>query len=70
VLAIDRNGVVVRDSGPINGLNPGGGSFGPDGRYYVGLRSARSLLGQSGHSSAQPSRPPSVDSPRSVRLSE
>ena len=27
VLAIDRNGVVVRDSGPINGLNPGGGFY-------------------------------------------
>jgi DNA-binding beta-propeller fold protein YncE len=44
VLAIDRNGVVVRDSGPINGLNPGGGNFGPDGRYYVGLRSARTIM--------------------------
>jgi DNA-binding beta-propeller fold protein YncE len=44
VLAIDRNGVVVRDSGPINGLNPGGGNFGPDGRYYVGSRSARTIM--------------------------
>jgi hypothetical protein len=44
VLAIDRNGVVVRDSGPINGLNPGGGNFGPDGRYYVGLRSAHTIM--------------------------
>jgi len=44
VLAIDRVGVVVRDSGPIDGLNPGGGNFGPDGRYYVGLRSARTIM--------------------------
>ncbi len=32
VLALDPNGRVVRDSGPIEGLNPGGGNFGPDGR--------------------------------------
>ena len=38
VLALDPNGNVVRDSGPIEGLNPGGGNFGPDGRYYVGLK--------------------------------
>jgi hypothetical protein len=44
VLAIDRNGMVVRDSGPINWLNPGGGNFEPDGRYYVGLRSARTIM--------------------------
>lgn len=44
VPAIDRDGVVVRDSGPIDGLNPGGGNFGPDGRYYVGLRSARTIM--------------------------
>lgn len=44
VLALDRDGRVVRDTGPIAGLNPGGGSFGPDGRYYVGLRSARTIL--------------------------
>ena len=45
VLALDRYGKVVRDTGPIPGLNPGGGNFGPDGRYYVGLRSARSIMG-------------------------
>jgi hypothetical protein len=28
VLALDPNGSVVRDSGPIEGLNPGGGNFG------------------------------------------
>jgi hypothetical protein len=44
VLALDRNGKVVRDTGPIGGLNPGGGNFGPDGRYYVGLRSARTIM--------------------------
>jgi sugar lactone lactonase YvrE len=44
VLAFDRQGRVVRDTGPIAGLNPGGGNFGPDGRYYVGLRGARSIM--------------------------
>jgi len=28
----------------MEGLNPGGGAFGPDGRYYVGLRSARTII--------------------------
>ena len=32
VLALDREGRVVRDTGPIQGLNPGGGIFGSDGR--------------------------------------
>src|SRR6202047_900503 len=36
ILALDATGRVVRDTGPIEGLNPGGGNFGPDGRYYVG----------------------------------
>ena len=44
VLALDAAGKVVRDTGVIAGLNPGGGTFGPDGRYYVGLRSARTIL--------------------------
>jgi DNA-binding beta-propeller fold protein YncE len=43
VLALQTGGTVVRDTGPIEGLNPGGGNFGPDGRYYVGLRSARTV---------------------------
>jgi len=43
VLALDAGGTVVRDTGPIEGLNPGGGNFGPDGRYYVGLRTARTV---------------------------
>jgi DNA-binding beta-propeller fold protein YncE len=44
VLALGPDGTVVRDTGPIAGLNPGGGIFGPDGRYYVGLRSARTIM--------------------------
>ena len=44
VLALDPNATIVRDTGPIAGLNPGGGIFGPDGRYYVGLRSARTIM--------------------------
>ena len=44
VLALGPNGTIVRDTGPIPGLNPGGGIFGPDGRYYVGLRSARTVM--------------------------
>jgi hypothetical protein len=43
-LAVDVSGKVVRDTGPIHGLNPGGGNFGPDGRYYVGLRNARGVM--------------------------
>src|SRR6201988_3184642 len=44
VLAISSDGSVVRDTGRIEGLNPGGGNFGPDGRYFVGLRSARTVI--------------------------
>ena len=44
VLALDAAGKVVRDTGVIDGLNPGGATFGPDGRYYVTLRSARTIL--------------------------
>ena len=44
ILALDPNGTIVRDTGPITGLNAGGGIFGPDGRYYVGLRSARTIM--------------------------
>ena len=43
ILALDRKGVVVRDSGHMAGLDPGGGIFAPDGRYHVGLRSARTI---------------------------
>src|SRR5580704_13187801 len=34
VLALDTAGKIVRDTGVIAGLNPGGGTFGPDGRHY------------------------------------
>lgn len=44
ILALDHNGHVVRASDSIAGLNPGGGNFGPDGRYYVGLRSKRTIM--------------------------
>jgi DNA-binding beta-propeller fold protein YncE len=44
ILALDRNGVVVRASRAVEGLNPGGGNFGPDGRYYVGLRGERTIM--------------------------
>src|ERR1700676_5405064 len=44
VLALGADGKVVRDTGPVEGLNPGGGNFGPDGRYYVGSRSARTIM--------------------------
>jgi DNA-binding beta-propeller fold protein YncE len=44
ILALDRNGVVVRASRTVDGLNPGGGNFGPDGRYYVGLRDQRTIM--------------------------
>ena len=44
VLALDPEGEVIRDTGPIEGLNPGGGNFGPDGRYYVGLRNLRTIV--------------------------
>ena len=44
VLALDPMGKVVRDTGVIAGLNPRRRDFGPDGRYYVGLRDARTIL--------------------------
>lgn len=44
ILALDATGKVVRDTGVIAGLNPGGGTFGPDGQVYAGLRSARTIL--------------------------
>src|SRR5580693_6339972 len=44
VLALDRHARVVRDTGSTQQLNPGGGTFGPDGRYYIGLRSARTIM--------------------------
>ncbi len=44
VLALGPDGRVVRDSGPIEGLNPGGGVLGPDGRHYAGLRSLLTIM--------------------------
>lgn len=44
VLAISSEGHVVRDTGRIEGLNPGGGTFGPDDQYYVGLRGTRTII--------------------------
>jgi hypothetical protein len=38
ILALDRHGHVIRDSGRWPGLDVGGGEFGPDGRYYVTMR--------------------------------
>src|ERR1700685_2816534 len=38
VLALDGHGKVALDSGRIDGLDPGGGAFGPGGGDYVGLR--------------------------------
>jgi DNA-binding beta-propeller fold protein YncE len=43
ILTLDTKGTVVRDTGSVPGLNAGGGHLGPDGRYYVGLRSARTI---------------------------
>jgi DNA-binding beta-propeller fold protein YncE len=47
VLALDHLGAVVRDSGRIPGLDPGGGTFGHDGRYYVTARRRRTILAMS-----------------------
>jgi DNA-binding beta-propeller fold protein YncE len=44
MLALDQMGEVLKDTGPINALDPGGGVFGPDGRYYVGSRRLRTIL--------------------------
>jgi DNA-binding beta-propeller fold protein YncE len=44
VLALDRDGRVLGDTGQIEDLNLGGGNFGVDGRYYVGLRGARTIV--------------------------
>lgn len=44
VVALDARAKIVRDTGPVGGLNPGGGVFGPDHRYYVGLRGARTIM--------------------------
>jgi DNA-binding beta-propeller fold protein YncE len=43
IIALDLHGYVVRDSGRIRGLDPGGAEFGPDGRYYVTMRRERAI---------------------------
>jgi hypothetical protein len=44
ILALNQAGVVTRDSGSIDGLDPGGAIFGPDGRLYVTLRGRGTVL--------------------------
>src|SRR5579863_8171677 len=44
IVALGPRGRVVRTSSIMPGLNPGGGVFGPDGRYYVGSRTARTIM--------------------------
>lgn len=44
ILAISPQGRIIRDTERIGGLNPGGGTFGRDGRYYVGLRTAHTII--------------------------
>ncbi len=44
VLALSADGIVVRDTGQMEGLNPGGGNFGPDGRYFVGSGSRSTVI--------------------------
>jgi DNA-binding beta-propeller fold protein YncE len=44
VLALDQNGKVVLDSGRTEGLDAGGGTFAPDGRYCVTLRRRGTIL--------------------------
>jgi DNA-binding beta-propeller fold protein YncE len=45
MLALDHSGRVVRDSGPMADLDPGGAVFGPEGRFYVTMRRRRTILG-------------------------
>jgi len=44
VLALGQDGTVVLDSGRTEGLDPGGGTFAPDGRYCVTLRRRGTIL--------------------------
>ncbi len=44
VLALDKNGTVALDSGRREGLDGGGGTFAPDGRYCVTLRRRGTIL--------------------------
>jgi hypothetical protein len=47
VLALDRSAHVVRDSGPMAELDPGGAAFGRNGRLHVTTRRRRTILGLS-----------------------
>ena len=68
MLALDRSGRVVRDSGPMADLDPGGAVFGPDGRFYVTMRRRRTILGISakldGHAGTPPTEEGIVPFPR------
>jgi DNA-binding beta-propeller fold protein YncE len=44
IAALDPGGQVVRTTSTMPGLNPGGGVFGPDGRYYAGSRTEGTIL--------------------------
>jgi DNA-binding beta-propeller fold protein YncE len=44
VLALDKDGTVALDSGRKEGLDGGGGTFAPDGRYCVTLRRRGTIL--------------------------
>jgi len=44
ILSFDPDECVVDRSEKIAGLNPGGGNFGPDGRYYLTSRTARTII--------------------------
>jgi DNA-binding beta-propeller fold protein YncE len=47
ILALDLHGNVIRDSGRIPGLDPGGAEFGLDGRFYVTVRRQRTIRAMS-----------------------
>ena len=44
ILSLDPHGRIAAKTGPIANLNPGRGNFGPDGRYYIGSRTARTIV--------------------------
>lgn len=44
IVALNRAGQIVADTGRADGLDLGGGVFGPDGRYYAGSRRLRTVM--------------------------